>query len=131
MPGHPPLTVVVADGHARYREALAQALAAAPEFSLLAQADDGPGALEAAARLRPGLLVIDAGTHGLDGYEVCRRLAEAGGGTSVVLVAASPSDALAREAAAAGALGLLPKDLPRPELVGRIAGLVRGAPRTL
>ncbi len=39
---------------------------------------DGPTALAIAARERPDLLLIDIGMPGIDGYEVCRRLREAG-----------------------------------------------------
>src|SRR6185503_4394760 len=37
---------------------------------------DGASALEIARRLRPDLILLDVGLPGMDGYEVCRRLAE-------------------------------------------------------
>jgi len=40
----------------------------------VAVAASGPAAVEAAARVRPDLVLIDIGLPGLDGYEVARRL---------------------------------------------------------
>ncbi len=124
MPVSPPLTVVLADGHARYRDALADALASWPGVVIAAQEDDGPSALRAVARLRPRALVIDAGTDGEDGLAVCRRLVADPGAPAVVLLTASPTEALARDVEAAGARGLLAKDLPRAAAVARILALV-------
>ncbi|WP_406699071.1 PAS domain S-box protein [Singulisphaera sp. Ch08] len=39
-------------------------------------AHDGPSALEAAAAFRPGLVLLDIGLPGMDGYEVARTLRE-------------------------------------------------------
>lgn len=41
----------------------------------VAQCPDGPGGIEAVARWRPRLVILDVGLAGdLDGLEVCRRL---------------------------------------------------------
>ncbi|MEU9145588.1 response regulator transcription factor [Streptomyces sp. NPDC048349] len=51
------------------------------------RAADGPAALEAAARHRPDLVVLDLMLPGMDGLEVCRRLrARAGGRPSLPVV---------------------------------------------
>ncbi|MFE0601543.1 response regulator transcription factor [Streptomyces sp. NPDC058892] len=50
------------------------------------RADDGPAALESAARHRPDLVVLDLMLPGMDGLEVCRRLRASGSGRPSVPV---------------------------------------------
>ena len=50
-------------------------------------AHDGPEALSKAETLRPDVVLLDLGLPGMDGYEVCRRLREQPGGTSLFIVA--------------------------------------------
>src|SRR5262249_48332105 len=50
-------------------------------------AHDGPGALEAAAAVRPELILLDIGMPGMDGYEVARRLRTDGTQGKAMLVA--------------------------------------------
>ena len=51
------------------------------------RAHDGPGALEAAEKERPEVILLDIGLPTLNGYEVCRRIRAQSWGTSVVLIA--------------------------------------------
>ncbi len=51
------------------------------------QAHDGLGALDAAERLRPDVVLLDIGLPRLNGYEVCRRIRQEPWGRHMVLVA--------------------------------------------
>ena len=51
------------------------------------EAADGPAALEAAARFRPHVVLLDLVLPGLDGFEVARRLRKLPGLSDVLLVA--------------------------------------------
>jgi PAS domain S-box-containing protein len=50
-------------------------------------AHDGPQALEAAARFRPDVALLDIGLPGLNGYEVCQRLRQEPWGKTMTIVA--------------------------------------------
>ncbi len=50
-------------------------------------ASDGQEAVEAAARLRPDVILLDIGLPNMNGYEACRRIREQPGGNEVVIVA--------------------------------------------
>jgi PAS domain S-box-containing protein len=51
------------------------------------QAHDGIGAIEAAERLRPDVVLLDIGLPRLNGYEVCRRLRQTRWGKTLTIVA--------------------------------------------
>jgi PAS domain S-box-containing protein len=70
-PSHTTLILIV-DDDAAGRETLAALLHA--EQYQLAFADSGMAAIEAAATLRPDLILLDVMMPGMDGFEVCRRL---------------------------------------------------------
>jgi DNA-binding response OmpR family regulator len=67
-------TVLVVDDEPKIRAIVRDNLRAAG-FTVTEQAD-GPGALDAAPRERPDLIVLDVMLPGLDGIEVLRRLRE-------------------------------------------------------
>jgi len=50
-------------------------------------AGDGQQAVEAAARLRPDVILLDIGMPNMNGYEACRRIRQQPGGDDVVIIA--------------------------------------------
>jgi CheY-like chemotaxis protein len=50
-------------------------------------AHDGLQAIEAAARFRPDMIILDIGLPKMNGYEACRRIREQPWGKNIVLVA--------------------------------------------
>lgn len=50
-------------------------------------AHDGLQAIEAAARFRPDMILLDIGLPKLNGYEACRRIREQPWGKNILLVA--------------------------------------------
>jgi DNA-binding response OmpR family regulator len=84
-------TVLVVDDDPKIRELLR--LYVAREGHRVVLAEDGPGALEAAARIRPDLVLLDLMLPGLDGIVVCRRLRESGATMPILLLTARSGDA--------------------------------------
>ena len=50
-------------------------------------ANDGQSGLDSLADFKPEIVLLDIGMPGLDGYETCRRMREAPGGTELIVVA--------------------------------------------
>jgi DNA-binding NarL/FixJ family response regulator len=71
-------TVPIVDDHAPFR-AVARALLQLEGFEVVGEAADALSALDAVGRLRPNVAVFDIQLPDLDGFEVARRLARAGG----------------------------------------------------
>jgi DNA-binding NarL/FixJ family response regulator len=73
--GPPPLRVLIADDSPVIRERLAALLCEVPGVSVVAQAEDVPGTLEAARRLRPAVIILDLSMPGGTGLDVLRQMA--------------------------------------------------------
>lgn len=80
--------VVVADDSEAFRGAAADLVAATPGFLLVGAADSAEGAVAAAERERPDLVLMDVRMPGLGGVEAARRIKAARDTTVVVLVSA-------------------------------------------
>jgi DNA-binding NarL/FixJ family response regulator len=101
-------TVLIVDDHPGFRSA-ARALLEADGFDVVGEAADGESGLAAVARLRPGLVVLDIQLPDLDGFEVARRLSQAGDPPAVVLVSSRDSSAYRRRLADSPARGFIAK----------------------
>jgi CheY-like chemotaxis protein len=114
-------TVLIVDDHDGFRES-ARALLEAEGFAVVGDAADGAGAVAAAARLHPDVVLLDVQLPDVDGFAVAARLAAGPDPPRVVLISS-------REAAAYGPrIGTAPVRgfLAKRELSGAaLAALVR------
>ena len=75
---------MIVDDHAGFR-ATARKLLMARGFDVVGEAADGAHALEAAAQLRPDIVLLDVQLPDIDGLEVAARLTANGSGPAIVL----------------------------------------------
>jgi DNA-binding NarL/FixJ family response regulator len=92
-------TVLIVDDHAGFRSA-ARALLEAGRFDVVGEAADGPGAVAAAADLRPEIVLLDIQLPDLDGFAVAERLASDGIPSAIVLVSSRDVSSFRRRLAA-------------------------------
>jgi two-component system response regulator LytT len=83
-----PMTAVVADDEQLAREELCFLLGKIDGLEVVAEAGDGPEALDEISRLRPDVAFLDVQMPGLTGFEVARRLLESGTDMAIVFVTA-------------------------------------------
>jgi len=86
---------------------------------------DGIKAIEAAQRLRPGLVVLDVMLPGLDGFEVCRRLRGAGNEVPIIMLTARDEDIDKILGLELGADDYLTKPFNPRELAARVKAILR------
>jgi DNA-binding response OmpR family regulator len=92
-------------------------------------AGDGPGAVQAARRTPPDLVVLDVMLPGFDGLEVCRRL-QAEQPVPVLMLTARDDETDLLVGLAVGADDYLTKPFSMRELTARVHALLRRAERT-
>ena len=116
-------TVLVADDHRQFREALV-ALLELDGFEVVGQAADGADAVALAKQLRPDVVVIDLKMPVLNGLDATRLVRDALPSTPVVVLTAFTGDELERAAVAAGATAYVAKDANLEELRAPLAAAV-------
>jgi two-component system, NarL family, nitrate/nitrite response regulator NarL len=119
-------TVLVADDHPLYREAVARAVRSRPEFELVGQAADGREALDAIRSQLPDVALLDVEMPSLRGIEILEALQRDGVGTRVVLLSAHLESDTVYEAVAGGVAAYLSKAAPGERICDAIAAVARG-----
>jgi DNA-binding NarL/FixJ family response regulator len=121
--GDTPRSVLIVDDHAPFREA-ARLLLEGAGFAVVGESEDAAGAVEAAMRLHPAIVLLDIGLPDGDGFEVADRLAGGDDPPAVILISSREVAWYRRRLAESPACGFIPKG----ELsAGAVAALVGGA----
>jgi DNA-binding NarL/FixJ family response regulator len=122
------IRVLLADDQALVRGGLRKIVDGEADMSVVAEAADGAEAVDAAARAKPDVAVIDIRMPLMDGIEATRRIvARAGDGVRVLMLTTFGLDEYVYEALRAGASGFMLKDAPPEELVEAVRVVATGA----
>jgi two-component system nitrate/nitrite response regulator NarL len=123
--GHP-IRVLVADNHPMYRQAVATALGRMDELEVVAEREDGRGALEAVRELRPDVAVLDLSMPEPDGMQVLQAITREQLPTRVMFLSANAESGVVYAALGAGASAYLSKDSPAQEVCQAVITVGRG-----
>lgn len=118
-----PIRVLLADDQPLVRSGIAMLLAAEPGIEVAGECSDGAGAIEAARRLEPDVVVMDVRMPGVDGVTATAELA---GRTRVLILTTYHVDEAVYGALRAGAVGFLLKDAVPAELVMAVKAVAAG-----
>lgn len=103
-----PRTVLIVDDHEDFRRSAA-ALLSLEGFNVVGWAGDGDEAMDAVARLRPEVVLLDIQLPGADGFVVAEQLAGIADPPQVVLISSRDASSYGWRLEAAHALGFLAK----------------------
>jgi DNA-binding NarL/FixJ family response regulator len=103
-----PETVLIVDDHPGFRQA-ARAILEADGYAVVAEIATGGEALDAVARIRPGLVLLDIGLPDLDGIQVAGLLTSADRSLAVVLTSSRDESDYQPHLSESGARGFIPK----------------------
>ena len=122
---HKQVSVLIADDHRLFSEALEAILATDERIKVVGQAKNGSEAVQLAERLEPDVVLMDVSMPVLDGFEATKEIRAARKKISVLMLTGSNSRADVDRSREAGAAGYVTKDRIASELVDAILEVTR------
>ncbi len=114
------ITLVVADDHPIVRGGIVALLAAEPDIRVVAEAENGRQAVEAALEHRPSAVLMDLRMPELDGVGAIEAIRAAWPEAAIVVLTTYDTDEAIVRAIEAGATGYLLKDAPSEDLLDAV-----------
>ena len=114
------VTVVIADDHRLFAEALEAILSTDARISVIARAADGAEAVDLAREHKPDVVLMDIAMPVMDGIDATRAISDELPETSVIVLTGSNATRDVSAARAAGASGYVTKDQIAGDLVRAI-----------
>ncbi len=111
-----PIRILLADDHPLFREGVAHALGAEPDFEVIAQAGSGEEAVELALRLLPDIVLLDVTMTGMGGVAAAAKIATSAPGVRIMMLTVSESRENLMTSLKAGAHGYVLKGVSASEL---------------
>jgi len=123
---HDKTRLLIADDHVILRMGLVTLFENTPGFAIAGEADDGEQAVRETLRLKPDVVIMDLSMPVKDGIEATREIMSAAPETKIlVLTTFATSDSIS-DVLAAGARGVVLKNIPREQLLSSIRRVVAG-----
>jgi len=120
------IRVLIVDDQELVRAGFRLLLETEDGVQVVGEAGDGLDALDAVARSKPDVVLMDVRMPGLDGIEATRRIADRHPDTRVVMLTTFDLDEYVYDALRGGASGFLLKDAPAAQLIEAIRVVARG-----
>ncbi len=120
------ITVLLAEDHAIVRQGLSALLNADGGFKLVGEARNGREAVELAAKLKPGVILMDIAMPVLNGLEATRQILTANPAARVIVLSAHSDDEYIERMREAGVAGFLEKQTSAEVLTKAIREVAAG-----
>lgn len=121
-----PTRIIIADDHSLIRAGLRSVLQGVPDFTVVAEAEDGYTLLKLVAEFMPDIVLMDISMPGLGGIEATRQVRESSPLTRVLALTVHEDEGMLREMIRAGAHGYLIKRSIEADLLQAIRVVMEG-----
>jgi two-component system response regulator NreC len=118
--------LLLVDDHPIVRSGLKMLFLSEPTMTVVGEADSGEAAVEAVARLKPDVVIMDVSMPGMNGIEATRRIKAAHPETAVLALTMYEDEQYFFEMLNAGASGYIPKRAAPDDLVSAIKVVAEG-----
>ena len=122
------IRILMADDHPVVRAGIRGMLETQPDFEVIAEAENGEEAIEAARKLKPGVILMDLRMPKMEGVEAIEKIKESQPEIHILVLTTYDTDADIVRAVEAGATGYLLKDAPREELFRAVRATASSSP---
>jgi two-component system nitrate/nitrite response regulator NarL len=120
------VSVLVAEDHPLFLEAMKHAIKSRPDLELVGVADNGRSALEEIQQLDPKVAVLDMRMPELDGAQVLNAIVRDGLSTRVLFLSSYTESSMVYDMLAKGAAGYLDKRASAEQICAAINAVTRG-----
>src|SRR5258706_7906752 len=118
--------ILIVDEHYVVRQGVRSILAERPEWEICGEAGTGEEAVDAAATLRPDVVILDITMPGISGLDAASRIIALGTGTRILIFTMHESQRMAVDVREAGAHGLVQKSQVARDLILAVERLLAG-----
>jgi DNA-binding NarL/FixJ family response regulator len=120
------ICIVVVDDYEGWRRQVRSLFQSRPQWQVIAEAVDGPDAIQKAEELKPDLIVLDIGLPKLNGIEVARQIRQLSPSSKIVFLSQNNDFDIVRAALSTGAQGYVCKPDVRSDLLPAIEAVLQG-----
>jgi two-component system response regulator NreC len=120
------IRIVLADDHTVLREGIRSLLDDQPDMQVVGEAEDGRGAVQLAAEMKPDVVLMDIAMPLLNGLEATRQIKRDLPQIHVLVLTMHDNEEYIRQVLTAGASGYVLKRAAASELVAAIRAVHRG-----
>ena len=118
--------ILLVDDHAVVRMGLSAIINLQADLKVCGEAENGEAAVRLAAELKPDVVVMDFSLPGMDGAEATAAVLKASPSSKVLILTSFGTSSDLARAMAAGAVGVVTKNLSNDELSSAIRDTARG-----
>ncbi|MEN8154495.1 MAG: response regulator transcription factor [Acidobacteriota bacterium] len=118
--------ILIVDDHPIMREGISQIINHQKDFTVIAEAESGPEALNILSEISPDIAIVDISLKGMSGLELTKEIKRRYNTIPVLILSMHPENFYAERSIKAGAFGYIQKNEPSEKVLNAIRKVLAG-----